>query len=105
MADQYEVVTEALRTQAAQWLELSDELATAESNAGRLTLDASAFFCGDVTSVALAPVYAGYQQFMTARLGEGKAEFAQLAGVLRKIADEYDVSDETSAQDLKDIYG
>jgi hypothetical protein len=100
-----EVVTDALRQEAKKWFALSDEMETVAGNVGRLTLDPSAFWCGDGISIAAAPIYAGYQDFVQDRCGEGAIEFEQIAGALNRAADEYDGSDEVSAEILTKIYG
>ncbi|MFI5491900.1 PE domain-containing protein [Actinoplanes sp. NPDC051859] len=100
-----EVVTDALRQEAKKWFALSDELHTVAGNVTNLTLDTSAFWCGDGVSIAAAPIYAGYQQFVQDRCREGAAEFDQIAGALNRAADEYDGSDEVSAATLTKIYG
>ena len=100
-----EVVTDALRQEAKKWLELSDAMQTITGNVGRLTLDESAFWCGDPISVAVAPVYTYYQQFVQARCGEGATEFADIGGALRRAADAYEGSDQVSAATLTKIYG
>jgi len=100
-----EVVTDALRAEAKKWLALSDEMEKVEANVGRLNLDTSAFWCGDGISIAAAPVYAGFQQFVQARCGEGKTEFEEIAAALQRAADAYDGSDEVSAETLTKIYG
>ena len=100
-----EVVTDALRQEAKKWFALSDEMETVAGNVSRLTLDTSAFWCGDGISIAAGPIYAGYQQFVKDRCGEGSAEFEQIAGALNRAADEYDGTDEVSAETLTKIYG
>ena len=100
-----EVVTDALRQEAKKWFALSDEMETVAANVSRLTLDTSAFWCGDGISIAAGPIYAGYQQFVKDRCGEGSVEFEQVAGALNRAADEYDGSDEVSAATLTKIYG
>jgi hypothetical protein len=100
-----EVVTDALRQEAKKWFSLSDEMETVAGNVGRLTLDTSAFWCGDGISIAAGPIYAGYQDFVQARCGEGATEFEEIAGALNRAADEYDGSDEVSAETLTKIYG
>jgi hypothetical protein len=99
------VVTEALRREAKKWLELSDEMEKVEANVGRLTLDSSAFWCGDGISIEAAPVYSGFRDFVEARCGEGKREFEEIAGALRRAADDYDGTDQVSAETLQTIYG
>jgi len=100
-----EVVTDALRQEAKKWFALSDEMETVASSVSRLTLDTSAFWCGDGISIAAGPIYAGYQQFVKDRCGEGSVEFEQIAGALNRAADEYDGSDEVSSATLTKIYG
>ncbi|GGQ87292.1 PE domain-containing protein [Couchioplanes azureus] len=100
-----EVVTDALRQEAKKWFALSDELHTVAGSVANLTLDTSAFWCGDGISIAAAPIYAGYQKFVQDRCGEGAAEFDQIAGALNRAADEYDGSDAVSAETLTKIYG
>jgi hypothetical protein len=100
-----EVVTDALRKEAKKWFSLSDEMETVAGNVSHLTLDASAFWCGDGISIAAGPIYDGYQQFVHARCGEGSAEFEEIAGALNRAADAYDGSDEVSAETLTKIYG
>jgi hypothetical protein len=103
--DKAMVVTEAIRKEASKWSELSDAMGAVKANAGRLTLEESAFFCGDGISVSLAPVYNEFQQFMTAVFGQAQAEFGQLTGALKKSADRYDASDEDAVINLSEIYG
>ena len=103
--DKTEVVTTALGKEAKKWLALSDEMEKVAGNVGRLTLDTSAFWCGDGISIAAGPIYAGYQSFVQARCQEGAVEFEEIAGALNRAADEYDGSDEVSAATLTKIYG
>ncbi len=103
--DKVEVVTDALRHEAKKWFELSDAMQAVADNVGRLTLHESAFWCGDGISIAAAPIYAGYQQFVQQRCGEGAVEFEDIAGALNRAADAYDGTDEVSAETLTKIYG
>ena len=103
--DKTQVVTGALHQEAKKWLALSDEMETVAGHVGRLSLDSSAFWCGDGISIAAGPIYAGYQQFVRDRCGEGAAEFEQIAGALNRAADEYDSTDQVSAETLTKIYG
>lgn len=100
-----EVVTDALRQEAKKWFALSDELHAVAGNVGQLTLDASAFWCGDGISIAAAPIYVSYQKFVQDRCSEGSTEFEEIAGALGRAADEYDGSDKVSAETLTKIYG
>jgi hypothetical protein len=102
---QVEVVTDALRQEAKKWRALSDELADVAGNVAQLTLDASAFWCGDNISVAAAPIYASYQEFVLDRCREGATECEEIAGALNRAADLYDGSDHVSAEILTKIYG
>ncbi|MFI7599000.1 hypothetical protein [Actinoplanes sp. NPDC049681] len=78
---------------------------TVASCVGNLTLDDSAFWCGDGISIAAAPIYAGYQKFVQDRCREGSAECEQIGEALNRAADEYDGTDEVSAETLTKIYG
>lgn len=103
--DKVEVVTGSLRQEGHKWYELSDELHAVAGNVGRLSLDESAFWCGDGISVGAAPIYAAFQQFVQDRCKEGSAEFDQIAGALKRAADLYDGTDQVSAATLTEIYG
>jgi hypothetical protein len=100
-----EVVTQALHQEAKKWFALSDEMHKVAGNVAGLTLDASAFWCGDGISIAAAPIYADYQKFVQDRCNEGSTEFDEVARALNRAADEYDGSDEVSAETLTKIYG
>lgn len=101
---QVEVVTEALRGEAKKWDGLSDQMETVTANIGGLTLDASAFWCGDPLTMAAQPIYAGFQEFVKARCAEGATEFQEIGDALRRAADAYDGTDTVSAATLKSIY-
>ena len=100
-----EVVTAALDTERRKWVALADDLSAVQSNVDRLTLDVTAFFCGDPTSMSLAPTYEKFRSYLAARLAEGQTEFGEIAGALQRIADDYDGSDEVSAARLDSYYG
>lgn len=99
-----EIVTEALQQEAKKWLQASDEMEQVAVNVNRLTLEPSAFWCGDSLQVAAEPIYSGFQQLVQQRCVEGSREFEEIAGALRRAADEYDGSDSTSAEALRRIY-
>ncbi|MFG1611027.1 hypothetical protein [Actinoplanes sp. NPDC049265] len=103
--DKTEVVTDALRDEGKKWFTLSNEMHTVAGNIAGLSLDDSAFWCGDQITVAPAPIYRDFQDFVQDRCGEGSSEFEQIGEALNRAADEYDGSDEVSAETLTKIYG
>jgi hypothetical protein len=104
-SDTHTVVTEALRDEAKKWATLSDELGEMAARVGRLTLDSSAFFCGDASADVLSADYDTYLRFMIDRFTEGRMEYLELARALKKAAAMYDESDADSARKLSAIYG
>jgi Excreted virulence factor EspC, type VII ESX diderm len=105
MSDKVTVVTAALRAESKKWTELSSRLQPIAEAAKTLTLGPLAFFAGfSPDFVAHSNAYNSFQNAMVKILGEGVTEFQQLSIVLDRIADNYDESDEKSAQDLDKIY-
>jgi hypothetical protein len=99
------VVTEALRTEAKRWEGFSDQMEIVHKGIADLNLEIGAFWCGPPTSLMMQPVYEEFRNFVRDRCSEGFQEFEQIAGALKRAADEYDGSDEVSAETLKKIYG
>jgi hypothetical protein len=99
------VVTDALRTEAKRWEGFSDQLEAIHKGIGELNLEQTAFWCGPPTSILMQPVYEEFRKFVADRCNEGFQEFEQIAGALKRAADEYDGSDEVSAKTLAKIYG
>jgi len=105
MAD-VKVVTEALRREADKWTGLSDQMETVTKNIqNECYLGDGAFWCGTPLSIGLEPIYREFWEFMHARTGEAFTEFDEISGALKRAADEYDGSDEVSAETLRKIYG
>ena len=100
------VVTDALRKEAGKWTKLSDQMeAVAKDIKVECELAITAFWCGQPLSLALEPTYREFWNFMTQRSVEGTKEFDEIHGALMRAAEEYDGSDETSAESLRKIYG
>jgi hypothetical protein len=99
------VVTEALRKEAAKWVTLADQMEAVAKNVEGLNLEITAFWCGTPVSLAMQPIYEEFRTFVRDRCNEGFQEFDQISEALKRAADEYDGSDEVSAETLQKIYG
>ncbi len=105
MTDKVTVTTSALREESKKWIDLADKLEPIANAAKELTLGPMAFFAGPSPDFAAHhKAYVSFQSKMVKILGEGVTEFEQLATVLGRIADNYDETDEQSAQDLDKVY-
>jgi len=100
------VVTEALRDEAKKWRHMADGLAKIESAVKGMQLDPAAFHLGDGTLI-FAPYSIKYNSFatnMAELLGQGRAEFEQVADALVRMADQYDRTDLSVELDLRTMY-
>lgn len=105
MSDKVVVVREALEAESGKWTELAGKLQPIASAVDGLDLGPLAFFAGpSLDFAAHSAAYNKFQSTMAKVLGEGVTEFQQLATVLKKIAANWDESDEKAAQDLDKIY-
>lgn len=108
----YQVVTEAIRTEAKWWHLRADSMSEIAKTAQETHLDASAFFTGDPVTLALSPLSAGpesgaYKEFgswMEGTLQQGISQFRDLAATLEKIARKYEEAEEVAEIDLNKAY-
>jgi hypothetical protein len=99
-----EVITSALRNEATKWRDLSDQVEPIKSAVDGLTLNAMAFYVGDLNAGPHAVYYESYRSFMARILGQAQVEFEQVGDALTRIADAYDEADEVAELNLNDIY-
>jgi hypothetical protein len=105
MADEVQVITEAVLDEAKKWRDLSAKLAPIKKAVDGLTLAPTAFFVGlEPSFMAHSQSYEHFRQFMADVLAGGVTEFDQLGGALDKIAKEYDKADAIVSLDLNKIY-
>src|SRR5512139_2664978 len=105
MADEVQVITDAVLDEAKKWRDLSAKLAPIKSAVDGLTLSPSAFYIGDgFNFLAHSQSYDNFRHFMSTVLAGGVTEFDQLGGALDRIAKEYDKADAVVALDLNKIY-
>ncbi|MET8197984.1 hypothetical protein [Micromonospora taraxaci] len=102
--DELNVITDALRTEGGKWLQLSDSATAVKGAAEGLSLDASAFYIGDVNAGVHAAAYRDFHAFMVGILAGAATEFEQVGEALRRVADAYDRADEVISLDLNTIY-
>jgi hypothetical protein len=105
MANEFSVVTSALRTEGKKWDGLADRMQPIADAAKTLTLSPLAFFAGfSPDFMAHSAAYDRFQNSVAKVLSEAVVEFRQLGFVLHKVADHYDEIDAKKAQDLDKIY-
>lgn len=104
MADEVNVITNALRDEGRKWRLLSDDVPPVRLAVERLTLEPTAFFIGDINVQLHWQAYDSFHRFIVKILGEAQVEFEQLGTVLGSIADRYDEADELIALDLNKVY-
>ena len=104
--EEVKVTTDALRVEAQEYEGLSTHMGQVKATVDDLTLTEGAFFIGDmVTSKVAKSGYDGLHSMMSRLIGEASAEFHELGGALRKVADMYEQTDGEIATDLSKIYG
>ncbi|MEV6238148.1 hypothetical protein [Lentzea sp. NPDC051838] len=111
MAD-FKTVTSELRDEAKLWQEKADQTEPIVQAVNQAYLSASAFFVGDLTTLAAgianaqieAAQYEEFRAFMEKVIQGAVTEFNQIDGTLRKIADEYDRTESVNEIDLKKFY-
>lgn len=105
MADEVQVITDAVLDEAKKWRDLSAKLSPIKGAVDGLHLSPSAFFIGDGFNFMVhSQSYDHFQQFMSTVIAGGVTEFDQLGGALDKIAKEYDKADAIVSLDLNKIY-
>jgi hypothetical protein len=104
--DEIRITTDAIRAEGGKWDGLGDEMARVKTSVDNLTLNESAFFIGDDRISRFASqAYGGLHGTMSALVGEGSIEFAEIAGAMRKMADLYEQTEGQVVVDLGQIYG
>ncbi|GIE99998.1 hypothetical protein [Paractinoplanes rishiriensis] len=104
--EEIRVVLSAFEAEAKKWEELADLMLAAKNKITPLTLEPSAFFCGNPASaVLLSQTYDEIHGLLVTLTTAAEAEFDQIAGALRIARDEYDGTDNTSAAAFVRIYG
>ncbi len=99
-AQQVQVATDALRTEAGVWDAQSGQLDTIRSKVAELTfsrLEAGIF-------QILVSVNDDLVAHVTARCGEGTTEMAAIATTLRSVADTYDTEERANEHSLRNLY-
>lgn len=103
-----EVVTEAVEVEGKKWNDLSDHMTPIKRSVDLLELHESSFYIGMLTIVDAAihaASHKSFQAFMSKALGGAATEFDQLGDALKKIAAEYDRTDEIGYINLNAIFG
>jgi hypothetical protein len=99
-AEQVQVATDALRTEAGVWDAQSTQLGAIQSKVSGLTfsrLEAGIF-------QVLVSVNDDLVNHVTARCGEGKTQMAAIASTLRSVADTYDAEERSNEHSFRNIY-
>jgi hypothetical protein len=105
MANEFTVVTDALRAEGKKWDGLADRMQPIADAAKTLTLSPLAFYAGfSPDFMAHSAAYDKFQNSVVKVLSEAVVEFRQLGFVLNKVANHYDEIDAKKAQDLDKIY-
>jgi hypothetical protein len=94
--DQVKVALEALRTDAQKWDDMSATFRSAAQRADSLDLSAL-HFTYLAGKLGLVQAYQELQNTFITLLNEGATNFANMAAVLRKDADDYQHDDEAGA--------
>jgi hypothetical protein len=99
-AQQIQVATDALRTEADIWDAQAGQLGTIQSKVSGLTfsrLEAGIF-------QVLVSVNDDLVNHVTARCGEGKAQMTSIASTLRSVADTYDAEERSNEHSFRNLY-
>ncbi|MGH3727317.1 MAG: hypothetical protein ACRDTU_01035 [Micromonosporaceae bacterium] len=103
-----EVITEAVADEARRWHKLADHMAPLQGSVKDLHLSENAFFIGTLSVVDAAihaKSYGDFLSLMTKAAGGAPTEFDQLGTALKKIADQYERTDEIGYVKLSAIFG
>jgi hypothetical protein len=104
--DEFTVVLSSLQAEAKKWRRISEDMAKVKSDTDRLRVAPSAFFFGDIVSVAgHSTAYNTFHEWMVRLFTDATVEFQQVAGALDKSAQLYEQSDQKATHDLSEIYG
>jgi hypothetical protein len=104
--DELKVTPPALRAEGGKYDGLSLHMTGVKITVADLGLSASAFFVGDpLVSQAMSKSYNDLHAMMSMIVDEAATEFQELAGALRRAADEYERTDGQNSADLSKIYG
>jgi hypothetical protein len=99
-AEQMQVATEALRTEAGVWDTQAAQLGTIESKVAALTfsrLEAGIF-------QVLVSVHDDLVAHVSGRAGEGRTEMGSIASTLRAVADTYDTEERSNEHAMRNLY-
>ena len=113
MTEGYRVITAALRAEAGKWDDYAEAVAPVHRTVRDATLAPTAFFVGDLETIALSKgeatvhqaSYEAAQQFMESLLAGAVTEFAQIAKALTKVAAVYEQNERVVKVNLNEIYG
>lgn len=100
-----EVDPAAVRAEAKLWSDLSEQdMLPIQQNIGRLHLNISAFFIGNLTEAINWQAYETFLYHVWSRVRGARIEFELIATALRGIADAYEETDNISDAQLKELY-
>ena len=112
----YQVVTSAVRKEAAKWDEFASEMGSVRSGLSGLALSPLAFFAADAVTFAVFPLnlptppeelqrlYEDMRSYMEKLATEAETEFREISGTLIKIAETYERTEEVVELDLDQVY-
>ena len=99
-AQQVQVATGALRTEAGVWDAQADQLGAIQSKVSELTfsrLEAGIF-------QILVSVNDDLVNHVSTRCGEGQTQMSAIASTLRSVADTYDTEERSNEHSFRDLY-
>ena len=112
----YQVVTSAVRKEAAKWDEFASEMGSVRSGLSGLALSPLAFFAADAVTFAVFPLnlptppeelqrsYEDMRSYIEKLAAEAETEFREISGTLIKIAETYERNEEVVQLDLDQVY-
>lgn len=96
---------EDVRGEAKKWINLADDMAGIRSVAeNRLELESTAFFIGNFSEIVHYPAYQDFHGRMVSRLRGAQVEFELIGLVLKRLADDYEETDQLSSAELGRAY-
>lgn len=99
-----EIEPEDVRAEAKRWIDLADDMSKIHSKTGDLWLGVTAFMVGVIGDVTPYPAYSGFHDLMITRIGGGATEFEHIGQALKRLADEYEETDELSREAIDRAY-
>lgn len=96
---------EAVRSEATQWINLADDMSKIQRHVdSQLWLSPAAFFIGNFSEIIHYPAYRDFWNRMNNRLSGAAIEFELIGIVLRRIAEDYEQTDEMSRSDFDRLF-